>query len=417
MLRTLLRSRAAAGTTLCLLLPLLCAGSLLATPSPTVKATPSTEISAALKPFVDNHAIAGCVALVATGDKLLCLEPVGYADIETKRPMKADTFFWIASMTKAHSCAAFMMLVDEGKVKVDDPVEKYFPEFKGQQVGDPNSPSSLHPASHPITLKECMTHTAGLAVKAKTDLRKFVSLKEDVAAEGKLPLSTEPGTAYRYSGGIDIAGGVIEVLTGISYPKFMQTRLFDPLGMQEATFFPNQAQVDRMARTVKLTADKKGIENVRLNPDHQQDPLVPNGILCQHTMAMPAKYKNHYSEPSGGLFATATDVMKFCQMLLNEGECNGRRILSVAAVKQMTTNQIKGIGTYGFGLNTIDTDGKFSAGSYNHRGARSTMMWVDKKRRLVMVLLLQNWDLPGDKEKAIYDAFTSTAIAKYGATH
>ena len=415
---------------LALLLPLLCvtAGNLFADPAPAVKATQPSSITAALQPFVDSHVIAGCVALVATKDKLLCLEPVGYADIETKKPMKADTLFWLASMTKAHSCAAFMILVDEGKVKVDDPVEKYFPEFKGQQVIDANDLTKLHLASHPITIKECMTHTAGLPdqatlkecvkrIPALADLKppKYASLKEDVAEFGKAPLKMEPGKAYRYSFGIDIVGGIVEVLTGMSYPDYMQQRLFDPLDMKEATFFPNQAQVDRMARTVKMTADKKGIENVRLNPDHQTDPLVPNGILCQHNLSMPAKYKNRYSEPSGGLFATATDVMKFCQMLLNEGEYNGKRVLSRESVHQMTTNQIKGIGTYGFGLNTVDVDGKLSAGSFNHRGARSTMMWVDKKRQLVMVLLLQNWDLPGEKDRVIYDAFTTAAFEKYGA--
>ena len=414
-----------------LLLPLLCAiaGNLLAAPVQPVKPTSPSAITAALQPYVDNHLIAGCVALVATKDKLLCLEPVGYANIEPKKPMKADTLFWIASMTKAHSCAAFMMLVDEGKLKVDDPVEKYFSQFKGQQVGDATVPSTLHSASHPITIKECMTHTAGLADPiairdflahttglANSKFGKNISLKEDVAALGKVPLKMEPGKTYKYSFGIDIVGGIVELLTGMSYPDYMQKRLFDPLDMKDATFFPSQAQVDRMARSVKVTADKKGIENVNLNPDHQTDPLVPNGILCQHNMDMPAKYKNRYSSPSGGLFATATDVMKFFQMLLNEGEYNGKRVLSREAVHQMTTNQIKGIGTYGFGLNTVDVDGEFSAGSFNHRGARSTMMWVDKKRKLVMVLLLQNWDLPSEKEKSLYDAFTNTAIAKYGGT-
>jgi len=308
-----------------------------------------------------------------------------------------------------------MTLVDEGKVKVDDPVEKYFSEFKGQQVGDAKDPASLHAPSHPITIKECMTHTAGLG---DFNVRKWKSLKEDVAAYGKVPLKTEPGTKYQYSVGIDIAGGIIELLTGMSYPEYVQKRLLDPLGMKDATFFPNQEQVDRLAITVKVKADKTGIENINLNLDHQRDPRVPNGILRQYNMDMILEYMNHYSSPSGGLFATAEDVMKFCQMLLNDGEYNGKRILSANAVKQMTSNEIKGIGTYGFGLNTVDADGKiFSAGSYNHRGARSTMMWVDKKRQLVMVLLLQASDDLGEKEKNLYDTFTTAAIKKYGTVH
>jgi len=392
---------------------------------------------------------------VATKDKLLCLEPVGFADIETKRAMKADTIFYIASMSKAPSCAAFMTLVDEGKVKVEDPVEKYFPEFKGQQVGPPPKPApktsgtasapqsspsevtdavSLHSPSHPITLKECMTHTAGLGDQ-KT--QKCVSLKEDVAAYGKVPLIMEPGTKYRYSNGIDIAGGVVEVITGEKFADYLQRRILDPLGMKDTSFYPTQEQVDRLALTVKVTEDKTGIENVNLNLDHQQDPAVPNGILRQQNMRMPPTYKYHYGWPSGGLFSTAGDMMKFCQMLLNEGEYNGTRILSKDAVRMMTTNEIKGIGAYGFGLNTVDVNGKFSgsnlpgtgeklttfncpdvdglfsAGSFNHRGARSTMMWVDKKRQLVFILMLQHWLIPDEQGKRLYKTFTSTAFAKF----
>ena len=395
------------------------AGYVPAAPAPELNATPPSEISAALQPFVDNHIIAGCVALVATKDKMLCLETVGYADIETKKPMKADTLFAIASMTKAHSCAAYMTLVDEGKMKVDDPVEKYIPEFKKLQMGDPDNPANLHAPSHPITLKECMTHTAGLPPKIgqRKDFRpSFVSLKADAAAmAGKVPLNVEPGTKYQYSVGIDLVGAVVEVITGMRYADFMQKRLFDPLELKDATFFPTQDQVNRLARTVKVTPDKQSIQNVNVNQGHQHNPAVPDGLLCQQTMDIVARYQNHCGGPSGGLFSTAEDVMKFCQMLLNDGEYHGKRILSPEAVKMMTTNEIKGIGNYGFGLVTMENDPQFSPGSYNHRGARSTMMWVDKQRGLVLVLLLQASDDLGQKEKELYHAFTTAAFAKYGS--
>lgn len=355
-------------------------------------ATAPSEITAAVKPFVDDHTVAGCVALVADNDRLLCLEPVGLADIETGRPMQADTMFWIASMTKAHACAAFMMLVDKGQVQPTDPVEKYFPEYRGQKVGKADDPASLHAPDHPITLKECMTHTAGLGDPHYQNK----SLKDNVAELGKLPLKYEPGKSYHYHVGVDVAGGVIEVLSGLSFAEFMQRRLFDPLEMRDATFFPSPEQIHRLARPVQMKADKSGLTNMDLKAAFQNSASV----------------RSRVGWPTGGMFATAADVMKFCQMLLNDGVYKGHRILSAAAVKEMTTNQIPGIGTYGYGLNTVDTDGALSAGSFNHRGALGTHMWVDKRRQLVMVLLIQYLRL-GPKEVVLCDAFTSAAMRRY----
>jgi CubicO group peptidase (beta-lactamase class C family) len=356
------------------------------------RATRPSEITAAVKPFIDDHTIPGCVVLVADRDKLLCLEPVGSADLEGKQPMMADTMFWIASMTKAHACAAFMTLVDQGWVKTSDPVEKYFPEFKGQKVGKAGDPISLRAPVHPITLKECMTHTADLGEPKN----KNKSLADNVADWGKLPLKYEPGKAYRYHLGIDIVGGVAERLTGTPFAEFIQRRLFDPLEMKDATFFPTPEQIQRLARIAQLKADKLGFEPIDPKTEPQKSAVV----------------RGHVAWPSGGLFATATDVMKFCQMPLNDGTYKGRRILSAAAVKEMTSDQIAGIGTYGYGLNTVDKDGAFSAGSYQHRGAAGTHMWVDKRRQLVMVLLIQYVRL-GPKETALCDAFTAAAMKKY----
>jgi CubicO group peptidase (beta-lactamase class C family) len=356
-------------------------------------ATPPSEITAAVKPFVADRSIAGCVALVANRDQLLCLEPVGSADLDSQRPMRADSFFWIASMTKAHACAAFMMLVDAGKVQAQDPVEKYFPEYKGQQVG---TAGSRHAPAHPITLRECMTHTAGLA----DPKNKNKSLRENVADWGKLPLKYEPGQSYHYHLGVDIAGGVIEVLSGMSFADFMQKRLFEPLEMKDATFFPSQEQLARLARPVQMKADKSGIENMDPKAGFQNSAVIRSRI----------------GWPTGGMFATAPDVMKFCQMLLNEGAYKGQRILSAAAVREMTSNQIPGVGHYGYGLNTVETDGAFSAGSFNHRGALGTHMWVDKKRQLVLVLLIQYKDM-GPKEVKLCEAFTTAALGKYGQAY
>jgi CubicO group peptidase (beta-lactamase class C family) len=375
------------------------------------KATPPSEITQAIKPFVDEHSIAGCIALVADKDKILALEPVGLANIETGQPMKPDTLFKIASMSKAISCATFMVLVDEGKVKPTDPVEKYFPEFKGQKVADASQGGTLRLPGHPITLKECMTHTAGLdekkfAIRAK-------SLHDDIAAFGKVPLVDEPGKKYKYNLGIEIVSGVVASLSGTDFPAFMEQHLLEPLEMKDTGFFPNQEQVDRLARTVKWNADKTGIVNISIDPQYQSNPTVPKGLISQAGVGMVTRYQTRVGLASGGLFSTVTDVMQFCQMLLNDGMYKGKRVLSPAAVKEMTSNQIPGVGNYGYGFRTYDTDRQFSPGSFAHRGAGGCSMSVDKKRGLVMVFAMQHWDL-GPNEDKIQNAFIDAALKKFG---
>jgi len=375
---------------------------------------PAAKMVVALQPFVQEHQIAGAVALVATQDKVLCLEPVGYADLEAKTPMRADNMFWIASMTKSMTCTALMMLVDEGKLNIDDPAEKYLPEFKALLVADPEHKSPPHKPRHPVTVEELLSHTHGMAQGTV----RFVSLQADVAAMAAVPLECEPGTRYKYSRGIDAGGRILEKLCGMPYADFMQKRLFTPLGMTDATFWPDEKQVQRLARTFKLTADKTGIENLTFHIDRPAGSTVPAALLLQYNGAMIPIYKNHYAMPSGGVYCTVADVARFCQMLLGGGVYQGKRFLSPAAIKQMTalhTGKLFPVPTQGYGLGwfvqTRAADGHPSPGSFGHRGARDTLMWIDPAKQIVMVLAMQSFDLPAKTRDAIYGAFIKTAEA------
>jgi len=331
---------------------------------------PSKSIAAALKPYVDNHELAGAVTLVANKDKVLSHEAIGWADIAAMIMMPLDAIFWIASMSKPITAAALMILVDEGKVKLDDPVEKYLPEFKNVRLADGKMPS------HPMTVREVLSHTSGLPFGSPQEKPTIdvLPLKDAVLSYTKNPLASDSGTKYQYSNaGINTAGRIVEVVSGMAFEDFLDKRLFGPLGMKDTTFWPNEAQVKRLAKTYKPGKDKTGLVEMTIAP--LKYPL--------------SDHKTRFACPGGGLFSTATDCGLFCQMMLNGGVHKGTRILSEAAVKELTSKQTPmGIkDNYGLG---------FTAGStYGHGGAYSTDMRVDMKRGLVYVWLVQHAGYPG----------------------
>ena len=202
----------------------------------TASAQPAAPLASDLQPFVDKHELAGAVALVADRDKVLAVEAVGFADIAAGRPMAPDAIFWIASQSKGMTAAAVMMFVDEGKIKLDDPVEKYLPEFRGQMVVAEKDGEHLllKKPNHPITVREVLSHVSGLPFKSAIEEPTLHGLPLDKAVRSyaMTPLETEPGTRYQYSNaGINTAARIIEVVAGTRYEDFMQQRLFDPLGM------------------------------------------------------------------------------------------------------------------------------------------------------------------------------------------
>jgi CubicO group peptidase (beta-lactamase class C family) len=390
---------------------------------------PAGPFAPILQPFVDKNVMSGAVVLVADRDKVLDVESVGYASLSTKQPMQANDLFWIASMSKSMTATALMMLVDEAKVNIDDPVEKYLPEFKGQQVVDPNDKDHPHLPRHPITIQEILSHTSGLILASDKELKRNGIIKDNVAQYAAIPLHCEPGTKYEYNNnGIETAGRIIEVVSGMPYAEFMQCRLFDPLEMTDTTFWPSEEQASRLAHAARLNPDKTGLEEVKFDKNLtpaiiarlSKGVAVPQPIIADMGVGTISDYVKRYALPAGGIYSTAKDIGRFCQMLLNGGTDHGKRILSEKAVSQMTSIQTGSVPVspqeaYGLGwsIKLRDDEGP-SVGSFGHRGARRPVMWVDPKNQLVMVLLVEQMDMPGEAQKQLYPAFLKAAIAKYG---
>jgi CubicO group peptidase (beta-lactamase class C family) len=356
-----------------------------------MEGTPATAIESYLQLLAANHTFAGAVVLVATKDGVVCVKAVGYRDLANKEPMAPNDLFWIASTSKPMTATALMMLVDEGKVNLDDPVEKYLPEFHGQMVNQAQQGTAktsgqpaLVPANHPILVREILSHTSGLPFKSKAQPGALdtLPLKDQVRSFAAEPLMFQPFTSYSYSNeGLDTAARIIEVVTGIPYEQFMQQRLFDPLGMTDTTFWPSAEQIGRLAKTYKF--DEKTRDLVEVPIDQLTYPLDDR----QHRYPMPA----------GGLFSTAEDVSKFCRMILNGGTLNGRRYLSVNAVREMTSVQNMGLGgsDYGFGWG-ISPEGMGHGGAYNN-----AMEISPTKGRILIFMVQQNGPWGTEQGKTI----------------
>lgn len=347
----------------------------------------------ALAPFVESGSLAGAVTLVADKDKVLSLEAVGYSDVKAKTPLKADAVFWIASMSKPITAVGLMMLVDEGKVKLDDPVEKYLPELKDLWVAAEKDPEHvlLKRPKQPVTVRLLLTHTSGMPFKsAMEDPLDRLTLRDAVRSYGMTPLQSEPGTRYAYSNaGINTAGRIIEVVSKMSYEEFMDQRLFEPLGMKDTTFWPNESQVARLAKAYKVAADKKGLEETKIGQ-----------------LTYPLSDRKRQPMPAGGLFSTAADVGKFCRMMLNGGTLDGKRYLSEEAVKEMVKRQTPMEIKEGRGLGwAVGPDW------FGHGGALATDMTIDAKHGLVLVYLVQHAGFPGEGGKA-RGAFQHAAVAE-----
>ncbi len=353
-------------------------------------------IAAVLQPYVDHHSLAGAVTLIASKDTILDLETVGYEDIAGDRKMAANALFWIASQSKPITATALMMLVDEGKVNVDAPVEKYLPEFRGQWLTTEQDGDHLllKKPAHPITVRNILSHTSGLPFKSamETPTLDLLPLRDAVRSYAMTPLQFAPDTKYRYANaGINTVGRIIEVVSGMPYQDFLEQRIFKPLGMKDTTFWPNEEQLTRLAKSYKPDSSKTGLEETTVTQ-----------------LKYPLNDHNRQPMPAGGLFSTATDIARFCQMILNGGEYEGHRYLSEAAVKQMTSKQTgdqvrEG---YGFGWNTNN-------GTFGHGGAYSTNMSIDTNRGLITIYMVQHSGFPNDGGKA-QGAFVQAAVQRYG---
>jgi CubicO group peptidase (beta-lactamase class C family) len=348
------------------------------------------KIHRRLETFVREGQVSGAVTLVSRNGRVAHLDAVGQADIEQQQPMQVDTLFAIASMTKPITATALMILVDEGRVALTDPVAKYIPEFADVRLDG-------RPSARPITLRDVLTHTAGLGGSQQNE----GSLAQTAVAIARRPLLFEPGTKWSYSPGLTICGRVVEVVSGKPFHEFLDERIFQPLGMPDTTFFPNADQQKRLARLYK-----PGPEKGTLAPaTHWINELTPDRT----------------ANPSGGLFSTAADLARFYQMVLNGGELDGRRVVSPQAVRDMTRVQTGDLQTgftdgngWGLGWCVVrqpqGVTGMLSPGACGHGGAFGTQGWIDPARKMSFVLLIQRTDFGNSDASDLRREFQQLAV-------
>lgn len=384
-------------------------GSALAGPPTVPNPEKLDAIPARMQKFVDVGDLGGAVCLVGRREGIVHESAVGFRDVATKDPAKNDTLFRIASMTKPITAIGIMILADEGKLKVEDTVAKYLPEFTNQMLVAERGKDtlSLKKPSRPIQLRDLLTHTSGLA-SYPTGVNDVYSkrnrtLSETALSVALLPLEFEPGTKWSYSNsGIDTLGRVIEVVSGESYENFLKKRIFDPLEMSNTTFYPTREQLARLA--VIYDKDKDG----KLIPS-------PSGLID-----LPPHPKHPI--PAGGLVSCGEDLAKLYRMMLNKGELNGRRILSEKAVAEMTrvqtgeikTGFVEGMG-YGYGWAVVrepkGVTGMLSAGTFGHGGAFGTQGWVDPNNDVFVILLIQRTGLINGDASPMRQALQELALA------
>ncbi len=329
---------------------------------------------------VSSKVYPGAVYLVAMNGATVHATTVGVSSLEQGAPMRQDTIFRLASMSKPITATAIMILVDEEKIRLDDPVSKYLPEFSHPKVGAPaaGDQTALPEAKRPITIREILTHTSGIegdpavttAIVSTLDRR--ISLAERVRYYAQFPIAWEPGARFHYSAlmGFDTLGRVVEVVSGQPFDRFLETRVLQPLGMKDTTFRLSPQQQERLV----------GIYDAK------------DGMFTPWPGAL-ASYS--YSSGAGGLFGTAGDYLRFAEMLAGHGARGGVRILTPKSADLMAFAQLDagfpglGPGTgWGLGMRRVEKDPFLPSGSFGWSGAYGTHFWIDPKHRLAAVLMI-----------------------------
>jgi len=366
-------------------------------------------IGAAMQEMVGKKEVAGAVTVVLTKDRLLHIESTGLADVATNRAMTPDTLFWIASMSKPVTGAAVLMLQDEGKLQGSDPVAKYLPEFAKLK-----SPSG-QPAN--LTITQLLTHTSGLGEADAAGARQAKTLADLLPLWVAAPMQYEPGEKWKYTqSGINAAARVVEVVSGLTFDVFLEQRLFAPLGMKDTSFYPTDVQRARLATAYAKNKDTGALEPAPLREGYDGT-------------------RNRPPQGNGGLFSTPRDYARFCQMLLAGGTLEGRRYLSAAALKFLSTPQTGELPTgffqnaaggnrganYGWGLGTSilrtpheGVAAMLSPGSFGHGGAWGTQAWIDPVKGVAYVLMVQRANFPNSDGSDVRRAFQEAAAAALG---
>lgn len=367
------------------------------------------RIATRMREFVDAGTIAGAVTLVARHGVVASLEAVGYQYLETKTPMRSDSIFQIRSMTKPITAVGVMMLLEEGRLLLGDPVAKYVPDFRGLLLVDSRDGQKVMTTtkpSRPITIGDLLTHTSGMG-EAPERKEASATLAESVALLSQVPLEFEPGTKFSYSNaGFETLGRIIEVASGESFDAFVERRILQPLGMRDSFFFPSPEQCNRIASHYEPQDGNLQRFNGSLNPEWQ----TPDG--CRAFVAMV-----RYPGPSWGMFSTASDMAVFHQMMLDGGAYKGVRILSTAAVEIMTavqTGDLRGVRASGYGLGWFvqprgERLGFLSPGAYFHEGLRGTFGWTDPQKDTIGILMIQLE--PGEGQNSVRSTFIAMTYA------
>ena len=357
----------------------------------------------AMQEMIDQHEISGAVTMVVGRDKVLHLECTGFADVASKKPMTPESLFWIASMTKPVTGTAILMLQDEGKLNVTDPVAKYLPEFASLKT------PSGKPAN--LTISQILTHTSGLGEAGGSAAQKARTLADLVPLWLASPMQFEPGSKWSYcQSGINAAARIVEIISGLTFDAFLQQRLFDPLGMKQTTFYLTPASRLQMVTAYARNKDTGLLEAVPPREDFGPADRPPHG--------------------NGGLFSTAPDYARFCQMLLNGGTLEGHRYLTAEAMKFLNTPQTGDLPTgffqndtfgqhgskYGWAIGTCvlrtphgGVASMLSPGSFGHGGAWGTQAWVDPTKGVAYILMVQRTNFPNSDASIVREKFQAAA--------
>lgn len=362
-----------------------------------MSATRLERVDKLLQEYVDKQKVPNAVAFVARKGKVVYYKAFGQSNTETKTAVKKNDIFRIASQSKAIASLALMLLFEEGKFSLDDPLSRYIPEFKNPKVLDrlnwTDSTYTTIPAKSEITIRQLFTHTSGIdyagignqefkAIYAKAGIPSGIGNHQSTIGEkmrvlGTLPLKHHPGEQYTYGLNCDVIGYLVEVLSGMPFDKFLTTRIFQPLGMNDTYFYLPKEKHNRL---VALHQSKNG--SYAPLKTNVFDGVQPNYPVLEGT----------YFSGGAGLSSTVEDYAKFLQLFLNKGEYNGVRLLSRKTIEMMLTNQTQAPITaqlgLGFGLETDANDARsiFSIGTFSWGGAFTTSYWADPQEKLVALV-------------------------------
>lgn len=358
--------------------------------------------------FVDDGTVAGMVTVVGSSKGVAALDTYGLLSLESAKPMPTDAMFRIASVTKPITATAILLLQEQGKLSVDDPVEKHLPEFRGQMLIAERSESTvtLKKPPRPITLRDLLTHTSGLPGGYPNGLADLyasrkLSLAESVYVISQRPLEFEPGTKWAYcNAGMDTLGRVVEVVSGVSYEAFLTSHVFAKLGMHDTTFYPQGTQRERVAGLY----DRKDDKLVRV-----ERPFLAGGEGARHPV------------PAGGLYSTAPDLARWYGELLKTHRDGPGAVLPQSTLRVMTVPQTGDIKTgfvdgmsFGYGFAVVKeptgVTAMLSPGSFGHGGAFGNQAWADPVKDVYMIVMLQRLGIPNADGSELRREFQQLAV-------